>query len=81
MCWISSKEIRKDTIEAARLNAIESVCMVEKFFRTSVLTIQMHLLLHVVDEVAIAETVHSRWMFFLERFMKTLKGFVVNAQD
>ena len=36
----------------------------------------MHLLLHVVDEVAIAGTVHSRWMFFLERFMKTLKGFV-----
>ena len=50
--------------------------MVEKFFPTSLLTIQMHLLVHVVDEVAVAGIVHSRWMFFLERFMKTLKGFV-----
>ena len=74
--WISSKEIRKDSIEAARLNSIEAACMVEKFFPTSVLTIQMHLLVHVVDEVSIAGVVNSRWMFFLERFMKTLKGFV-----
>ena len=50
--------------------------MVERFSPSSILTIEMHLLVHVVDEVAIAGTVHSRWMFFLERFMKTLKGFV-----
>ena len=74
--WISSKEIRKDSLDAARLNSIEATCMVEKFFPTSILTIQMHLLVHLVDEVALAGTVHSRWMFFLERFMKTLKGFV-----
>ena len=74
--WISAKEIRQDSIAAARLNAIEAVCMVEKYFPTNILTIQMHLLVHIVDEVAIAGTVHSRWMFFLERFMKTLKGFV-----
>ncbi|KAI5074065.1 hypothetical protein GOP47_0012078, partial [Adiantum capillus-veneris] len=30
----------------------------------------------IVDEVEIAGTAHSRWMFFLERFMKTLKGYV-----
>ena len=74
--WISSKEIKRDTLETMRLDSIEALCMVEKFFPTSLLTIQMHLLVHVVDEVAVAGTVHSRWMFFLERFMKTLKGFV-----
>ena len=51
VCWISSKEIRRDSIDAARLNSIEAVCMVEKYFPTSILTIQMHLLVHVVDEV------------------------------
>ena len=76
VCWMSSKEIRKDTLEEARLNSIEAACMVEKFFPTNMLTIQMHLLVHLVDEVALAGTDHSRWMFFLERFMKTLKGFV-----
>ena len=29
-----------------------------------------------MDEVALAGVVHARWMFFLECFMKTLKGFV-----
>ena len=74
--WISRKEIGIDTIETARLNSIEAVTMAEKYFPTSILTIQMHLLVHVVDEVVVAGVVHSRWMFFLERFMKTLKGFV-----
>ena len=74
--WISSKEIRRDSIDSAKLNVVEAVCMVEKYFPTSILTIQLHLLVHVVDEVALAGTVHSRWMFFLERFMKTQKGFV-----
>ena len=36
----------------------------------------MHLLVHLVDKAKIAGNVHYQWMFFLERFMKTLKGFV-----
>ena len=73
---VRQKEIPRDTLESARLNSIEAVAMVEKFFPSSALAIQMHLLVHIVDEVQVAGTVHSRWMFFLERFMKTLKGFV-----
>lgn len=74
--WISQKEIKKDSIHENKVNAIEAVCMLEKYFPTSILTIQVHLMVHVVDEVAIAGVVNSRWMFFLERFMKTLKSFV-----
>ena len=74
--WISQKEIKITSIEENRINAAEAVCMLEKHFPTSILRIQVHLLVHVVDEVAKAGVVHSRWMFFLERFMKTLKSFV-----
>ena len=74
--WISQKEIKITSIEENRINAAEAVCMLEKHFPTSILTIQVHLLVHVVDEVAKAGVVHSRCMFFLERFMKTLKSFV-----
>ncbi|MCO5608655.1 hypothetical protein L7F22_062869 [Adiantum nelumboides] len=74
--WISCKEINPETIVRARDNAIETVCLLEEHFPTSILNIQVHLLVHLVDEVEIAGTVHARWMFFLERFMKTLKGFV-----
>lgn len=70
------KEIKVSSIEKAREESIEAVCLLEKHFPSSIMTIQVHLLVHIVDEVAIAGSVHSRWMFFLERFMKTLKGFV-----
>ena len=70
------KEIDPQTIVRAREDAIQTVCLLEKYFPTSILTNQVHLLVHVMDEVAIARTIQSRWMFSLERFMKTLKGFV-----
>ena len=56
--------------------AVETACLLEKYLPTSMLTIQTHLLVHIVDELQVVGPVHSRWMFFLERFMKTLKGFV-----
>lgn len=74
--WISCKEINPSSIVRAKEDAIETVCLLEEHFPTSILNIQAHLLVHLVDEVEIAGTVHARWMFFLERFMKTLKGFV-----
>ena len=57
-------------------NAIETVCPFEDVFPTSILTIQFHLLVHLVYKVEIVGTVHARWIFFLERFMKNLKGFL-----
>ena len=74
--WISYKQFNPETIVRAKKNAIETVWLFEDVFPTSLLTIQVHLLVHLVDEVEIAGTVHGRWMFFLERFMKNLKGFV-----
>ena len=64
------------SIEQMRILAIEIVCMIEKTFPTSILSTQIHILVHVVDEVAIVGIVHTRWMFYLEQFMKTLKAFV-----
>lgn len=55
---------------------MDAVCAIEEAFPRSILVSQVHLLLHLVDEVAICGVVHSRNMFFLERFLKTLKDFV-----
>lgn len=74
--WILEKEIKTSSIESAKNNAFEVVCLIKKYFPSSMLPIQVHLLVHVVEEVEIAGIVHCRWMFFLERFMKMLKGFV-----
>ena len=74
--WISCKEIDPLSIERMRILAIEFVCMIEKTFPTSILSTQIHIVVHVVDEMAIAGIVHTQWMFYLEQFIKTLKAFV-----
>ena len=54
----------------------EIVCMFQKELSTSFMDLQVHLLMHLVDEVELVRVVSCHWMFFLEGYMKTLKGFV-----
>ena len=37
---------------------------------------QVHLLIHLVKDISLLDSVPYRWMFFVEKYMKTLKGFV-----
>jgi len=55
---------------------VEIVCVFEKEFPTSFMDLQVHLLIHLVDDIEIAGIVSTRWMFFFERYMKTLKRYV-----
>lgn len=54
----------------------EIVCMFEKELPASFIDLQVHLLIHLVDEAKLVDVVSYHWMFFLERYMKKLKGFV-----
>lgn len=38
--------------------------------------LQVHLIIHLVDEVELAGIVSMRWIFFFERYMKNLKIYV-----
>jgi hypothetical protein len=40
--------------------------------------VMTHLVLHVVEELAICGPVHSRWMYLVERTLGTLKKYVRN---
>ena len=42
-----------------RMEAVESVCLIESTFPTSILNIQVHLLVYLADEVALVGTVHT----------------------
>ena len=48
------------------------------FFPPSVFDIQVHLIVHLVDDIEYTGLVHYRWMYFVERFLKQLKGYVRN---
>ena len=50
--------------------------MFEKELLVSFMDLQVHLLIHLLYEVELVEVVSCHWMFFLERYMQKLKGFV-----
>ena len=75
MCrWLVSKEIDAATCDAMSILAAEVVCKFQKAFPPSFFDCQIHLLVHLPREVKLCGPVHSRWMFFLERFLGYLKG-------
>ena len=74
--FVSSKEIEVSIIPSVKIMAVEEVCVLEESFPHSILVSQVHLLVHLIDEISLCRVVHARWMFFLERFLKILKDFV-----
>ena len=74
--FISMKEIDKSSFSNARTMAVEAICLIEEAFPRSIITIQSHVVVHLIDEIALCGVVYSRWMFLLGHFLKILKGFV-----
>ncbi|MCO5595470.1 hypothetical protein L7F22_049513 [Adiantum nelumboides] len=74
--WITSKEIDISSIAQKKRECIELLCLMEKKLSTSFFDIQVHVLIHLVDEIEIAGVVSTRWTFWIERFMGVLKGLV-----
>ena len=70
-----SKE--KEYIEDAN----ETLCMVEREFPLGSMVIMTHLFVHLMEELFICGPVHTRWMYPMERYMKTLKDYVHLKQN
>ncbi|XP_010424360.1 PREDICTED: uncharacterized protein LOC104709444 [Camelina sativa] len=60
------------------VEVIESLCQIERFFPPSMFDIMFHLPIHLARETRLGGPVHFRWMYPLERYMKTLKSYVKN---
>lgn len=52
------------------------MCKLEMVLPPGAFDIQLHLVSHLVEEIEIVGTVHARWMYWVERYMKVLKGYV-----
>ncbi len=61
--WVCSKELFVEEIPRMRVIAAEVVCKLEKTFPPSFFDCQVHLLVHLVDEIIIAGLVHCQWMY------------------
>lgn len=63
-------------ISRMKVYAAEVLCLLEKALPPLFFDIQIHVLVHLVEEVEICGPVHARWMYWLERYMGTLKNLV-----
>jgi hypothetical protein len=52
------------------------IALLQRQLPTSLFDSQQHLMIYLVDEVRMTGPMSCRWMFFIERYMKTLKDFV-----
>ena len=57
---MSSKEIDPTMLKDSRVMSVEVVCLVEETFPHSVLIMQLHLIVHLVDEIGLCGIVYAR---------------------
>ena len=75
---ICAKSIDSKAIKEMKCEAAIALCMLEKEFPPSFFDIMSHLVMHLVEEVEICGPVHTRWMYPIERYLKTFKAYVQN---
>ena len=71
-----SKEVNLLEIDWLKQYAAETLCILECWFPPSFWDIMLHLVIHVVDELAIYGPVGCRWMYLVERYLGVLKKHV-----
>ncbi|CAH9148033.1 unnamed protein product [Cuscuta epithymum] len=65
------------------LDALESqiphtLCKLKMIFPPSFFSVMLHLVIHLVAEAKIGGPVRYRWMYSIERYLRTLKSYVRN---
>lgn len=73
---LCEKEIRIVDRDDMMRDVIMATCMLEKEFPPTFLNIMTHLPVHLVQQLFVCGPVHCRWMYPIERYMKTLKDHV-----
>ncbi|WVZ84272.1 hypothetical protein U9M48_031322 [Paspalum notatum var. saurae] len=75
---ICSKELSVDDLDSMNNSIAVTLCRLEMVFPPAFFDIMMHLPVHLVEEAKLAGPVCYRWMYPIERYLRTLKGYVRN---
>jgi hypothetical protein len=73
---LCAKQIRVDDIPRLEEEAAELACFMEMNLPPSFFDIQPHHIVHLPGELRMAGPVRPRWMYFVERYLRVLKGWV-----
>jgi hypothetical protein len=75
---LCTKVYNPANFESLQMDVAESMALLEMEFPPSFFDIMTHLPYHLVEELDLCRPVSTRWMYPIERYMKTLKGYVRN---
>jgi hypothetical protein len=65
-------------IESLHIDVAINLALLEIHFPPSFFDIMTHLLYHLMDVLDMCGPIATKWMYFVERYMKTLKLYVHN---
>jgi hypothetical protein len=75
---ICTKVYDPEEFQSLQTDLAESMALLEMEFPPSFFNIMTHLSYHIVEELDMCGPVTTRWMYPVERYMKTLKNYVCN---
>jgi hypothetical protein len=70
------KSVDETTVEELTEETNVTMCMLERVFPPSFFDVMTHLPIHLVEQLGICGPMHTRWMYPMERYLKTLKRYV-----
>jgi len=73
---LCTKEVRSTNKHDMMQDVIMAMCVLTKEFSITFLNIMTHLPLHLVQQLFTCGLMHYRWMYPIERYMKSLKDYV-----
>jgi hypothetical protein len=73
---LCAKEVKRNDKEGTMLDVVMATCVMEKEFPPTFINVMTHLPVHLVEQLYTCGPVHCRWMYPIERYMKTLKDYV-----
>jgi hypothetical protein len=75
---LNSKELKDEDLVKLSETIPETLCQLEMIFPHAFFDIMMHLPFHLAEEARLGGPVLYRWMYSIERYLRTLKGYVRN---
>jgi hypothetical protein len=75
---LCSKELVEDDLDKLSTSIKETLCRLEMVFPPAFFDIMIHLPVHLAEEAKLGGPVCYRWMYPVERYLRTIKGYVRN---
>ena len=75
---LCSKELVEEDLDKLSSSIKETLCWLEMVFPPAFFDIMIHLPIHLAEEAKLGGPVCYRWMYPIERYLHTVKGYVRN---